>query len=457
MTTAFRPYRHRIDQSRPLSERTWLFHGVEMLTLHPGHLEDDLRLASESGIRGVECEVDQLPQAATLGFDAYSVEVPSGSSMEPLRAIARATHLSVGPAAGEPAIGVNLQDFDRLEVLETTWASDIRFPALRRLRVLGLADYLGKNVQDALLPDELPELRTLYLGHYRPRSKDLASLPAMPELTSIRLSDSALASLQGLDRFRAIEEISVEGDRKLEDIGAVRGLPLRMADFQRCTRLADVSALGDCPTLRVVRLNDCRALASIGFVGRLRNLDEFRMVDSTVADGDMSPLIGVPLVEFDARAHYSHKPTEIRHLSRERSEDGISAPSGEAADASSSVPSVEIDLDTNDTALTAAWADRVPALVTAIRERLAGEPGEAARAYALHHIEQVDADAWTDLGFPTVPSVVELLRRLRPVALWGDPTDVLQLDLSIAEDLTDYVLSFEVHPDGTLGDAMVES
>ncbi len=456
MTTAFRPYRHRIDQSRPLSERTWSFHGVEMLTLHPGHLEDDLRLASASGIRGVECEVDQLPQAATLGFDAYSVEVPSGSSVEPLRAIARATHLSVGPPAGEPAIGVNLQHFDRLEVLETTWTSDIRFPALRRLRVLGLSDYLGKNVQDALLPDELPELRTLYLGHYRPRSKDLASLPAMPALTSIRLSDSALTSLQGLDRFRAVEEVSVEGDRKLEDIGAVRGLPLRMADFQRCARLADVSALGDCPTLRVVRLNDCRALASIGFVRRLRNLDEFRMVDSTVADGDMSPLIGVPLVEFDARAHYSHKPTDIRHLSRERSEDGSSAPSGGAADASS-VPSVEVDLDTNDSALTSAWAERVPVLVAAIRERLAGEPDEAARTYALHHIEQVEAEAWIDLGFPAVPSVVELLQRLRPISLWGDPDDVLQLDMSIGDDLTDYVLSFEVHPDGTLGDAMLES
>lgn len=119
---------------------------------------------------------------------------------------------------------------------------------------------------------------------------------------------------------------------------------------------------------------------------------------------------------------------------------------------------MRIDLETDDEAIVRHWASEVPALVAAARRRLADDPGESGLLYAEHHLAEIEAEAWESaLGLDHAPTVAELLALLEPVALWGDPAEGLHLDLSIGKDLTQYVLSFDVRPDGALGDLTMES
>ncbi|RME26974.1 MAG: DUF2004 domain-containing protein [Deltaproteobacteria bacterium] len=119
---------------------------------------------------------------------------------------------------------------------------------------------------------------------------------------------------------------------------------------------------------------------------------------------------------------------------------------------------MRIDIHTDDSAVVEAWTDRVPELVSLARGRLADDPGEVGLLYAEHHLAEIAPDTWASAwGLDAPPTPAELLRRLQPVALWGDPADGLHLDLSIGEELTDYVLTFEVRADGTLGEMDMES
>ncbi len=119
---------------------------------------------------------------------------------------------------------------------------------------------------------------------------------------------------------------------------------------------------------------------------------------------------------------------------------------------------VTIELDDVSPDVEQAWAARVPALLASARDRLSADPGEAGLLYARHHLDELDDAVWaSSFGLAGPPTVTELLGLLQPVSLWGDPSEELALDLSLGEGLTDYVLSFAVHPDGTLGDASMES
>lgn len=121
------------------------------------------------------------------------------------------------------------------------------------------------------------------------------------------------------------------------------------------------------------------------------------------------------------------------------------------------VPGVRIDLQDADPSVVEHWRGQLPSLAASALDALARAPSEDAVLYATHHLAELSAEDWRALDIEGEPTVAEVLGRLRPVALWGDPADDLHLDLSLGEDLTQYVLSFEVHRDGTLGDAVMES
>jgi hypothetical protein len=118
--------------------------------------------------------------------------------------------------------------------------------------------------------------------------------------------------------------------------------------------------------------------------------------------------------------------------------------------------SVEIDLE-GDEDLLNQLVERLPDLVRAARAAVTSGEHEAAALYARHHLAELTADDWECLGQEPPGSEEELLARLVPVSVWGDPDDGVTLDLSIGAEVTDYVLGVTFDAEWAVADVALES
>jgi hypothetical protein len=69
-------------------------------------------------------------------------------------------------------------------------------------------------------------------------------------------------------------------------------------------------------TLRVLRLNECGEIPSLALLDELPALEEFRFVDTNIADGDLRPVLRLKRVGFLRKKHYSHTPEEVDAIIR---------------------------------------------------------------------------------------------------------------------------------------------
>lgn len=389
-------------------------------------LADDLEQARRLNLDGVECHPSDLPQVRAYQFRALIVR-------------------------GSPSASDSLDGFDQLEAFG---GAGFDLEPLHQLEVC----YTG---QRARLPKPAPNLKWLSLASIE--WEDLHGLDA-PQLEFLRVDQGKLTTLAGIERCRALRRLDVYGARRLQDISALADLPeLRVLDFESCGKL-DPTGLSGNQHLEELALVSCGKLASLSFLRSLPNLRSFGFAKTTIRDGDLRPLLGgrITQVHFTGNRDYTHTLKEVQAQLAARHPRTVSAEEGQPSvfghPGRIDGPPVEIDIETDDADAIEAWRTRLPDLIVAARQCLADDPGESGLLYAEHHIAEIEPKAWESVhGLDHTPTVAELLALLQPVALWGDPTECLHLDFSIGEDLTQYVLSFEVRPDGTLGDIDMES
>lgn len=170
------------------------------------------------------------------------------------------------------------------------------------------------------LPERTNGPLRVRFNRYQPNSHDLTKLAAPTSLVELTLERTNLKSLKGAERFENLVELRVEAHRAMTDIAALANLPaLETVELEGVVELTDLSALASLPALRKLTLHDagsadlaaqlaplarlqsltlksCAALRDLRLLEFLPNLREIRLLDTNILDGDLRPLLPLPIV-----------------------------------------------------------------------------------------------------------------------------------------------------------------
>ncbi len=105
---------------------------------------------------------------------------------------------------------------------------------------------------------------------------------------------------------------------RLASIARLAECGVARVTFESIKTITDWDNLGACLQMESVRLSKMGVIPSLGFVTRMPNLREWRFVETTIADGDMSPLLGLESVAFDNNRRYSHTEEQVRQRIKAR-------------------------------------------------------------------------------------------------------------------------------------------
>lgn len=204
---------------------------------------------------------------------------------------------------------VPLEALERLQWLSSLQyapSEPVNLTRLPRLRSCALR--WGKPVASVF---GCEALERLYLSGLK--RDDAARLEALKDLKSLQLAHTSMTTLAPLAGHRKLERLDVIVGRQLESIEALADLPqllcLYIAETHKISSLEPIRHLKNLQALIIVDCGEIDSLAPLADLKALKAVS-FAGAKTTIRDGDLSPLTGLPnlaMLMFGARRHYSHK------------------------------------------------------------------------------------------------------------------------------------------------------
>lgn len=250
--------------------------GLDNVSSYVKHHADGLRLP-----RGARITDDA--QNAFPNLRLLVLEDKAGISEDQLYALSELRELSITDFPKR----IDISAFPKLERLSLRWRTGV--------------------VENAAESD-LSELR---IWNFSSSSGDLSSLPDFRMLRCLKLVDAKIESIAGLSRYNSLEEFELYGAKKLRSLEGLQLKKLSLFSAEKCPALVDVDGLVSCQPLTVVRFHECGDLPSLRFVKSLPKLKSIGFIGTSIIDGDLEPLLGIPDVCFTDRKHYSRRSREF--------------------------------------------------------------------------------------------------------------------------------------------------
>ena len=158
-------------------------------------------------------------------------------------------------------------------------------------------------------------LRYLFIWHHKSEDGDLGNLDVPARLTYLHFLSSNARNIgalpTGLRRLEMHRCLKVETAKGL----AANCPELRHLRLDNSKKFRDLPELFKLKKLEVLCLNGCGELPNLRFLAEFPHLRDFRFVETNVIDGDLSPLLSLPKLEFFGTAdkrHYRPSAAEIR-------------------------------------------------------------------------------------------------------------------------------------------------
>ncbi len=225
-----------------------------------------------------------------------------------------------------------LQDFPSLRYLEITGRKPVNLRPLAGLSNLRglLVENPGSGLDFKCFPElevfqgtwhpgncslaAARELRRLHVWKYA--AKDLAVLAHITRLEELHLTQTPIHSLDGLQTLADLRYFDLAYAPKLKSLAAFTacGDGLREVSFQKVPGIPSYQPLSALRRLRRLKLGACAPMPDLKWTKPLGWLDFFSFVDTNVVDGDLSPLLRLPRLEYVGtfdKKHYNLKSATL--------------------------------------------------------------------------------------------------------------------------------------------------
>lgn len=218
---------------------------------------------------------------------------------------------------------INSNDFDYSPIYElknikwlqceTTYGiknekvANIDYAQFKKLKRLGVSGQEGNiNVQKA------KEITSLCFYEGFPSSKNLDGFIPNESLKSLRIMQSPIQSLKGIEHSSCLTRLELSYNRKLVDISPLNNLSdtLVYLEINMCGKICDFSVLKELHNLEFLILKGSNTLQDISFIKGMPNLKNFELT-MNVEDGDLTCCEGLSYVRIKNRKHFSHKDNEF--------------------------------------------------------------------------------------------------------------------------------------------------
>ncbi|MET7017422.1 hypothetical protein [Bacillus mycoides] len=203
----------------------------------------------------------------------------------------------------------NLKNLKDLAIVDSNYVLE-----LDRVKNLeNLSMYCDKKITGL---QEVCTLKSLFLWKYNPKNRDLKELEKLRDLEYLKITQSRIDSLSGIESFRNLKSLQLYYLRTLKSLEYLKYTSGKLTNLEveMCKNIEAFCSIGYLESLEVLRLLDCGDIPTIDFIRNFKKLNCFSFVGSTVVDGDLSFCEGIETVSFTDKKHYSHKKLSFQKV-----------------------------------------------------------------------------------------------------------------------------------------------
>jgi len=163
------------------------------------------------------------------------------------------------------------------------------------------------------------ELRRLHAFGFRSTQPGVSSLAGCVRLERLSLVRPGITSLGGIDALEDLRYLDIAYAPKIEDLTPFAASKVDLREIQ-LTNLKNISNYAPLARIRMLRrliLSRCAPMADLAWTKGMDYLDFFSFVETKVLNGDLSPLLALPLLRYAGagnRRDYSHTDKELDAL-----------------------------------------------------------------------------------------------------------------------------------------------
>jgi protein phosphatase 1 regulatory subunit 7 len=234
-----------------------------------------------------------------------------------------------------------LQEFSDLRYLEVVDQKRVdtrQLECLRNLRGLRI-DSPGAGIDFSWFPElelfvgdwhvdnrnlsHCCELRTLRIRQFKPRSADLSDIANVTRLESLDIVETDISSLGGVETLADLRYLEIAYAPKLTKLDAlsVGDCGIREISFECVKNVSSYKPIASLPDLRRLKLFSCAPIPDLRWTKGMNRLDFFSFVETNVEDGDLSPLLDLPRLQYVGtmdKKHYNYKFAKLNEILDER-------------------------------------------------------------------------------------------------------------------------------------------
>ena len=269
--------------------------GTKSIIVDSERIDESMRVFTENNLDGV---------AITTSHDYRLQNVDFLSEYPGIK------HLSVSEGISNVDAIHSLKNLDSLMLSGKNRKVDFsKFPLLTDL----IADWSPHFVN----MDKCANLKRLAFYNYNPKSKDCTSLSNVPWIQRLKITQSPIRSLNGLESFNRLNELEFNYCSKLEALCCLEenSENLNSLRFDYCKSIKNHEYVTLLDHLIELAYNDVGTIQSIKFIKKMPALKKFMFVGTDVTDGDMTPCLGLSYAGFSNKRHFSHTMEQIVALS----------------------------------------------------------------------------------------------------------------------------------------------
>ena len=193
------------------------------------------------------------------------------------------------------------------------------------LKVRGLISLFVDVNSKTLNYNKVETLRSLSIGSYKGKKRDVTELFCSKELDTLRIIQCGIDSLTGIERSFKMQCVYLDYNRSLKDISALMNVKetLKMLRIDNCPKIENFSILGELENLELLELTGSNTLPNLNFLKTMKNLKTF-ILNMNVLNGDLSLCMNLSYVHLGAdRKHYNLKNNDLPKLKYFRGNEDI--------------------------------------------------------------------------------------------------------------------------------------